>query len=391
MAEPYPPSHPSSQNPPPPPRLRKLTAITDQMAPDGQFKLCCAFWVGLLLAGLWPFNFLPANEVHWLEDGNGIRFHGHGQTYASIPWNETRANAATDGAFSVELWLASEKNCGCVSTILTLDDPSQRKSFQIEQSIADLVVRGHFRDASNSPGFRSLWLDESLQKDKVRFLSVTSGPQGTALYLEGVRSRMYPFTPLADNLRGQLLLGHSAAGKSAWAGTIFGVAIYDRALTADEVSAHYEAWSQKKSGELAAAPGMVGLYRFDERSGNLVHNRAGSMADLVIPKRFFTLRKRFLARSFSFKKSDVRDAAVNIAGFVPFGLLVCAYLRGAARRSKPGAVLLTVLLGAATSLLIELLQAYLPSRDSSLPDVINNILGTGLGAIVLPKLTKLAP
>jgi hypothetical protein len=202
---------------------------------------------------------------------------------------------------------------------------------------------------------------------------------------------MYPLTPLADNLRGQLLLGHSAAGKSAWAGTIFGLAIYDRALTPDEVSAHYRAWSQTKSGELAAAPGTVGLYPFDERSGNLIHNRAGSMPDLVIPKSFFTLRKRFLPRSFSFKKSDLRDAAVNIAGFMPLGLLVCAYLRGAARRSKPGAVLLTVLLGAATSLLIELLQVYLPSRDSSLPDVINNILGTALGAVVLSRLTTLAP
>jgi VanZ family protein len=34
-----------------------------------------------------------------------------------------------------------------------------------------------------------------------------------------------------------------------------------------------------------------------------------------------------------------------------------------------------------TSLLIEFLQAYLPTKDSSYLDLINNVLGTVLGAI----------
>jgi hypothetical protein len=45
-------------------------------------------------------------------------------------------------------------------------------------------------------------------------------------------------------------------------------------------------------------------------------------------------------------------------------------------------VLLTVVAGFVVSFAIEWLQAYLPSRDSSLRDLITNILGTFVGAVI---------
>ena len=52
----------------------------------------------------------------------------------------------------------------------------------------------------------------------------------------------------------------------------------------------------------------------------------------------------------------------NILGFVPFGFAMCGYLWLSGRKKK--VLLIVILLGAATSLGVEVLQGFLPQRDS---------------------------
>ncbi len=143
----------------------------------------------------------------------------------------------------------------------------------------------------------------------------------------------------------------------------------------------------------------------------------GEPADLVMPEQFTPYQRVYLGWDPDWMKnrSDWLDLAVNVVGFVPFGALLLLVLGkgknglsglsrlsslsgrkeekskgeiaaqpSAARNDMPQIVIvvvLAVLVGFGVSLAIELLQAYLPSRDSSLRDLITNVLGTAIGAI----------
>ena len=79
-------------------------------------------------------------------------------------------------------------------------------------------------------------------------------------------------------------------------------------------------------------------------------------------------------------KRDLRDLSTNIFGFVPFGFVFVAYLTW--NRNVRHATIVTILCGAAISLTIEILQEYIPGRDSGLLDVLTNTSGTFLGALL---------
>lgn len=69
------------------------------------------------------------------------------------------------------------------------------------------------------------------------------------------------------------------------------------------------------------------------------------------------------------------EAVANVVMFVPFGVLVALLLR------RPWWVV--VLLGAATSGLIETVQRWLPTRYPTVQDLVMNTLGTAVGVAVV--------
>jgi VanZ family protein len=80
----------------------------------------------------------------------------------------------------------------------------------------------------------------------------------------------------------------------------------------------------------------------------------------------------------SLKEPRFSDFFLNILLFVPFGFGVCAQLRkrGGGRWSS---LLLALAMGACVSYLVELLQLYIPERDSGWEDVISNTMGSVAG------------
>ena len=201
--------------------------------------------MGILLAGLWPFNFFPKNQVQWLPQQNGIHFEDYGEIYGpeSAPAPERKPSPRS---LSVELWVRGEADYRTFSPILSLDERSRRswaERFVIAQSLSDLVVE-QFQD-SDTPSAR-LYLDGACHEGKPRFLTVTSGPEGTILYLDGVLERASPTLRLtADSFSGRLLVDTALRDRSPGAATCWGWRFYPRALTVREVAEHYRAWQNQ--------------------------------------------------------------------------------------------------------------------------------------------------
>jgi hypothetical protein len=345
--------------------------------------------VFILLAGLWPFHFNPVNKVEWLRNEKGIRFYGQGIVYnADLPYG-TPQSSYQSNPMSIELWLRSRVYSGrSISRILSLYDGRDEKFF-IGQWGSHLILQSKTKDPNARETWREIGVDKALAKDTDRFVTITSGPEGTAIYLDGILAKSFPrFVPIVENRKtpGYLILGNSATGDQYWTGDLLGLAIYSRSLASGQVLESYQAWKEKGLPSLSGKENLIALYLFDERAGSLVHNHISNNSHLRVPDTFQLLRKTVLAspwKDFRMKRSYFKDVAINIAGFAPFGFFIALFLLNATALTGKRIYSMTVVLGAGISLIIELTQAWLPTRSSSLTDLICNVLGTVLGIMLL--------
>ncbi len=341
--------------------------------------LCLCVVVIILTAGLWPFH-VPANRVNWLKSQNGLEFGHHGSAVSSGTF---RAADSTGASGTLEIWLEPAKSNGG-STILSFDGSAHPgEPLSLHQKGEALGIRRNNVDPQGVARTALFYLHGVLQEKKPVFLAVDLGRQQTTVYINGVRAQMFPHSMAWNDLTGRIVLANSPRANDSWAGNIFGLAMYRTPRTASQIAADYASWmaERKSVGELERD--AAALYLFDERAGAEVHNKVDSATDLTIPTRYSILHPGFLVapwKEYSPTWSYWQDVAVNIAGFIPFGFCIVACLLLTRTTKYPGAV--TVALGLATSLTIELLQAFLPTRSSGMTDIITNTLGTAIGVAI---------
>jgi glycopeptide antibiotics resistance protein len=237
----------------------------------------------------------------------------------------------------------------------------------------------------------NLYVKEAFRKPRPVFITVTSGEKGACTYVDGVLAAATPQFPLsARDFTGQLVLGDSPGQTDSWSGQLLGLAIYGRQLTATEVLHNYAAWKQTGRPEIAGEEHNIALYLLDEQTGNVVRDKAQSGVDLYIPERYMVMEKIVLEpfwTEFGMSYGYWRAALKNIVGFIPLGFCLYAYL--VALRPIKRATLVTVALGTAVSLTIEILQIFLPTRESGTTDLVTNTLGTWVGAASYSLLTPI--
>ncbi|MGA2275400.1 MAG: VanZ family protein [Bryobacteraceae bacterium] len=343
--------------------------------------VCIAVLGTILTLGLWPFH-APKNDVTWLRERNGLSLGRYGTVIGSGVFE--MANSHRNELFgSLEIRLQPKRiwDSGTFLAFCTPDDPFR---FSMRQSQTDLRLQAAIRNDRNRRRTANLYVYDVFHKARPSFLTITSGTNGTAIYIDGALARRAPqFRLPASQLTGRVVLGGSPGQPDSWKGQLLGLAIYDRELTPAQLWKHYQTWTQAGRPEIQEDEGNVALYLFDEHAGNVVHNRANSGAELSIPEKYVVVDQVFLQpfwTEFEMSRSYWSAVLKNIIGFVPFGFCFCARLSVARRVQR--AALTAVVLGALVSLTIEILQAYLPTRDSGMTDIITNTLGTWFGVLL---------
>jgi hypothetical protein len=332
-----------------------------------------------------PIDFHPANDVEWIDPGPGLRFEGRGIAFGEQPLRWKSTGAA--GALSVELWVVpADEPDDRIGQIFCLFDGAPVEPLQIAQWKTGLVVRNRVTTAAGKVRYRELGTLGLLFRGQRHYIAVTSDAARTSIYLDGRETEhrsSIPVVAAGEKFGGRLVLGNSPAGTEPWKGDLLGVAVYERALGADEIARHDASVAEAGVAVLANEEGLVALYPFDERSGNAARSRALAGPPLRVPLDFRRLRTPILQRpTLASSSADFygRDPLLNIIGFVPLGFFAAVVARRRGVAAGAPAAARAIVLGFALSLGIEIVQVHLPARVSSATDVACNTLGSALGA-----------
>jgi hypothetical protein len=336
----------------------------------------------ILVAGLWPFH-SPKNDVTWLPGENGIRISSHGCLVSSASFRAY--DSKNDSSGSLELWIKPALATKGRRTILAFEGPGDDSAaFSLQQDGNTLIIQRKNTDKNGVLHTAEFAYEEALVEESRVELTITLGPHETKVYRNGVLATTSLLignsTPV---FAGRLVLGNFLNVGGTWPGQLYGLAIYGSELAPEEVSLHFEEWNNSHRPTVTEKEQPVALYLFDEREGRTVHDQLGSHNNLLIPERYLVLHPQFLSvpwRHFRSTPGFWKDVAINIIGFVPFGFSFFAYF--STLRVLKKAALIVVLLGFFTSLTIEVLQAWLPTRNSGINDLITNTLGTALGVLL---------
>jgi VanZ family protein len=328
---------------------------------------------------LWPFNPFPRNGVQWSQGTSGILFESDGVVVSSSPLLLPQHDVES---YTLELLLRPAA-VTTSQTILVFYSPGRSQQLVLRQYLNGLVVTHDDSIYNDSTRRITFYVDKVFRPAGVVHVTVSSGPNGTVVYLDGRVANHNPgFTIERTDLSGEIILGGAPVACNTWRGELRGVAIYSKELTEADVLHHYQDWmAQSVDPDLANA---LALYNFDARAGREVRNEIPSGPNLKIPETFFVPHKEFLrspVSEFRPTRGYAIDLLPNIAGFIPLGMVVCAYFVWST--SSRRAIMITTLACGLLSLAIEILQYYVPRRGSGMTDILTNSVGALIGAMLL--------
>ena len=332
--------------------------------------------VGVVTPSRPPWN----NALRWRVPGPGVEFPDIGQALSERPI------VSRTGELTVEVWLAPgfipvEGN----QEIISFYDEQMVRPLLLGQFQRGFLLRGRADNPRGDPrrdsyiGIHEVGLSDARA---LQHLAVTVTAEGARLHVNGNGTRLTLPATIAregEPFGGRLMLGSSNTGWRVWLGSMLGVAIYERVLAPAELRLHAEAAGHARAGELLRDPTLLALYRFEEGRGDRTHSAAAGGPDLTFPDRMTRPTRRNFLSNNSIDPRDRgwlrKDITLNILGFMPLGFVL-------AWKKPAHSIGLALAAGFAFSLSIEMVQALIPGRDSSLIDLASNSVGALVGALL---------
>lgn len=366
-------------------------------------RLTLLVLAAILCLGLWPFNvrwsdilhwmtssngegpaIFPKNNVAWLTDGPGLRFAQYGSIFSDKELEST-AGLDNSGGCALEAWI-EPTSPNYVTTVLAFSterDPLQFRLVQLENS---LEVSRQVRDSAGRIQNGSIVVDHVFPFRKIErlLIAVSSGANGTTVYVNGKpRRSTTTFLMRPGDLTGRMIFGDSPHGRQTWIGNLRGLAIYPEEISSEQASRDYDVWNSQAEFPASALPPARALYLFREKSGRTARSSIEGAPEFSVPESFVTLRPTFLKPFWTEYESNWQywiNTILNVAAFLPFGFFFYGYLLKTKNTRSP--LLVALITGFLVSLTVEVLQYFLPLRDSGTTDLITNTAGTLLGALL---------
>ncbi|MGR9108482.1 MAG: VanZ family protein [Gammaproteobacteria bacterium] len=217
-------------------------------------------------------------------------------------------------------------------------------------------------------------------------LAIVTSDSGTQLMVDGEvvgrNKSLQLFVPV-DERGSRLTLGNSVNLSNGWSGVLYGFTLIPRRLTLGELRRDRDDWFMWHDLNFLAPEEALVLLHFTNGPSNLIRDLAGSGGDAVLPAWPVPVERSFLADDPTRKgldRSRLRDVIANLIGFIPFGFALAALLVARRRQSVGSIIVIVTLWGFLVSLGIETVQAWIPTRSSSLLDLLLNTVGATIGA-----------
>jgi VanZ family protein len=328
--------------------------------------LFCVYVLAGIFATLWPFNFLQHNLAVSAPDG-GLLFKQPGIAFTlTAPSKLARLERFT-AVLRIVSFAARERAC-----ILDYATDERHANFRLQQENDQLDV--WVESAGSYPG-AGLHIPHVFGHGDTVTITVSFDGQRLVAWKTGgtlKTTQLGPDEHLRWDSTATLALGALVDGQIGWRGTVFYLAVTDQPT------------------ESADPPGPDSLRRnailyFDFTRPFQESVRDEGIADkdpLWVPQRYTVPSRIILASPARYNwhtRWFVFDMVVNIMVFLPFGFFAAMILIRKLE-SLPKGIAAAVLAAFVFSLTVELLQAWLPTRNSSMVDLMCDVTGAGIGA-----------